>query len=138
MSAAATRLGYLALVPFVGCAVAVFLTAGNSRPVFLQALVAYAAVVISFIGGIHWGFAFPNGDAKPGLVIWGVVPSIVAWTALLIDPRFGLLIHAATLVVCYRVDRRVYPQHRAEAWLPLRLRLTFVATLSCLAGAAAN
>jgi hypothetical protein len=29
----------------------------------------------------------------------------------------------------------VYPRHQLQAWLPMRLQLTLVASLSCLAGA---
>jgi hypothetical protein len=40
------------------------------------------------------------------------------------------------LGVCLLVDARRYPRYQLQAWLPLRRRLTLVAGLSCLAGAA--
>ena len=44
---------------------------------------------------------------------------------------------AAVLWGCFAVDRVLYPRYRLQAWLPMRLRLTLVASVSCLAGAAA-
>ena len=42
------------------------------------------------------------------------------------------------LIVCYLVDRRIYPRHGMAAWLVLRFRLTAVASLSCFLGAAGS
>lgn len=131
----ALGLGALAVVPFVGGAVLVWVDTAW-HPTIAQALSAYAAVVIAFIGALHWGLAFPQAAPAPRLFVWGVVPSLVAWIAVLLPPRFGLVVHAVTLVACYLVDRATYPAEQAAAWLPLRLRLTVVATLCCLVGAA--
>ena len=46
---------------------------------------------------------------------------------------FGVL-----LVVCYLVDRRVYPVQGAAHWLTLRFRLSSVAALSCFLAAAGS
>lgn len=131
----ATRLGYLAVLPFVLGAVLVWWSQPDWRPLASQSLTVYAAVVLSFIGAIHWGLAFPQAEPATRLFVWGVVPSIVAWIAVLLQPRVGLAIHAAMLIGCYVVDRNVYRKEHVERWLPLRLRLTITATLSCLAGA---
>jgi len=42
---------------------------------------------------------------------------------------------ALQLLACYAVDRRVYPHHQLQGWLPMRRRLTGVAAASCLTGA---
>ena len=65
-----------------------------------------------------------------------MVPSLVAWLAVLMPPSAGLVIHGVMLVVCYLVDRRVYPAQGLERWLTLRFRLSAVAALSCFLGAA--
>ena len=64
-----------------------------------------------------------------------MIPSLLAWLALLAPLAWGLLLLALLLLTCYAVDRRVYPRHQLQAWLPMRLRLTAVAAASCLAGA---
>jgi hypothetical protein len=134
----AHRLGYLALAPFVVGAVLVWPATGAWHAATALALSAYAAVVLSFIGALHWGMAFarPTPTARP--FVWGVIPSLVAWVAVLTPLRAGLCIHAVMLAICYLVDRATYPALGAAAWLPLRLRLTIVATASCLVGAAGS
>ena len=104
--------------------------------VALAALSAYAAVVVAFLGGIHWGFGFRQDAPPPRLFIWGVVPAIVASVALVMQPSAALVIHGVMLVACYLVDRRIYPQQGAARWLVLRFRLTGVAALACFLGAA--
>ena len=51
-------------------------------------------------------------------------------------PVGGLLGLAVLLGVCLLVGQRRYPHYQLKAWLPVRQRLTLVASLSCLAGAA--
>jgi hypothetical protein len=75
----------------------------------------------------------PGAGAGPYL--WGVMPSLLAWVALLLPPAGGLLGLSVLLVACLLVDERRYPYYKLQAWLPLRRRLTLVAGLACLAGA---
>ncbi len=132
------RLGYLALLPFVVGAALVWIVRVDARPYVAPALSAYAAVVLAFIGGIHWGFGFREANASPRRFAWGVVPALVAWVAVLMQPSAGLVVHGVMLVLSYLVDRRVYPAHGAARWLTLRLRLSVVASLSCFVGAAGS
>ena len=127
-------LGYGGLIPFVAGAALTGLLAPESRPLAAATLSAYAAVIVSFLGGIHWGIGFRDGT--PRLFLWGVVPSLVAAAALLLPPHHGLLIHGVMLLLCYAVDRRVYPAHGLQPWLRLRWRLSLVAATSCFVGAA--
>ena len=135
-SAAARVLGLGGLLPFVAGGVALALL----RPPGLlawagTALVAYGALIASFLGGIHWGLAM-SGHQPVGLRLgWGVAPSLLAWIALLLPVSLGLLLVAVLLVVCYAVDRRLYASAGLSSWLGLRLQLTSVAAVSCLAGA---
>lgn len=128
-------LGYAGLIPFLAGALS-WLLPLDSRPFAVAALSAYAAVIVSFLGGIHWGIGFRDG--RPRLFLWGVVPSMVAAAALLLPPRHGLWVHGAMLLLCYAVDRRVYPAHGLAAWLALRWRLSLVAAASCFVAAAAG
>ncbi len=70
-------------------------------------------------------------------LLWGVVPGLLGWAALLLGQAPGLLLMAALLWACFAVDSVLYPRCRLRGWLPMRLRLTLVASISCLAGAAA-
>ena len=135
----ALRLGYAGLLPFVAGAALIWIVRADAHPYVAAALSAYAAVILSFLGGIHWGFGMRSAAAAaPSLFTWGVVPSLIAWVAVVMPPYAGLVVQGVGLIACYAVDRRVYPQHRAAAWLTLRFRLTGVASLSCFVGAAGS
>ena len=133
-----TRLGYAGLVPFVLLTALMWLVSTELLPFVSIALGGYAAVIVSFLGGVHWGIGFMKGEAAPRFhFIWGVVPSLLAWLALMMPVYAALPLLGLMLVACYAVDRKTYPPAGLGQWLPMRLRLTAVATLSCVLGAAA-
>lgn len=132
----ALRLGYGGLVPFVVGAALVWLVHAEAHPYAALALSAYAAVIVSFLGGIHWGLAMRTAEPAPAGLAWGVVPSLVAWVAVVMPPQAGLVVQGVMLLACWAVDRRLYPPAGAAAWLTLRFRLTMVAATSCFVGAA--
>ena len=136
LTATALRLGYAGLVPFALGALLVWLVRADAHPYVTLALSAYAAVIVSFLGGIHWGLALRKSDPPAHLLLWGVVPSLVAWLAVMMPPAAGLVILGAMLVACYAVDRRLYAEQGVAHWLMLRFRLSAVASLSCFIGAA--
>ncbi|HOB96727.1 MAG TPA: DUF3429 domain-containing protein [Aquabacterium sp.] len=130
-------LGNLGLLPFVGGALLVWVGLASELHAFVTgALSAYAALIVSFLGGVHWGFGFRQSAPPASLFIWGVVPSLVAWVAVLMPPHAGLVLHGLMLVVCYLVDRRTYPAQGAAHWLTLRFRLSGVAAFCCFLAAA--
>ena len=134
----AWRLGLGGLIPFVSLAATLCLAPQRDWSLAGQALLGYGVTVSSFLGAIHWGLVMRDGPAQPvPSLIWGVVPSLLSWVALLLSHAPGLVLVAALLWACFAVDRVVYPRYRLQAWLPMRWRLTLVASVSCLAGAAA-
>ena len=138
LNVAALRLGYLAMLPFIVGAALVWLVRADAHPYAAMALSAYAAVVIAFLGGVHWGFGFRETEPGTQLFVWGVMPALIACMAVLMQPYAGLVVHGVMLVLCYLIDRRVYPAHGAGAWLTLRFRLSAAAGLSCFVGAAGS
>ena len=132
------RLGYAGLIPFVLLAALLWLVDAELLPFVAIALGGYAAAIASFVGGVHWGIGFMQGNQAARFhFLWGVVPSLLAWLALMMPPYAALPLLGLTLVVCYAVDVKTYPPAGLSQWLPMRLRLTIVATISCIAGAAA-
>lgn len=134
----ALRLGYAGLLPFVLGAALIWIVRADAQPYVAVALSAYAAVIVSFLGGIHWGLGFRAQPAEASRFVWGVLPSLIAWVGVVMPPYAGLVVLGVALIGCYLVDRRVYPRHGAAAWLTLRFRLTVVASLSCFVGAAGS
>ncbi|MCF8161125.1 MAG: DUF3429 domain-containing protein [Polaromonas sp.] len=132
-----TWLAYGGLIPFVALALAGALNVPY-HALLPGALVAYGAVILSFVGALHWGFAMvhPAATERPmhGLFLWSVLPSLIGWLALLVPTHAA----AATLLIAgflahYRQDLRLARAITLPAWyLPLRLQLTVVACL-CLA-----
>ena len=132
----ALRLGYAGLIPFVFGAVLVHLVDLPLVPFTMLALAAYAATIASFLGGIHWGLAMRDTrHVHLFPYIWGATPSVLASVAVLMPPWAGLVVLGVLLALCYLVDRQLYAHYHMQGWLPLRLRLTLVASLSCMVGA---
>lgn len=134
----AKQLGYAGLLPFVTLALMLWLVRADLRGTVATALAAYASVIAAFLGGIHWGIAqrLP-ADAARFHLMWGVMPSLVAWLALVMPADAGLTLLGLTLLACYFADRHSYPRAGLSAWLPMRLHLTLIAVLSCAIGAMA-
>ena len=83
----AILLGYGGASPFVALAILSILF---QERFFIEALMVYAAVILSFLGGIYWGAAMNNlsqnqftASLKTNLSI-SVTPALVAWGTLLI------------------------------------------------------
>lgn len=135
VSLATRALGWTGLLPFVGGALAVSVGPPSWHDTALRALIAYGAVILSFLGGIHWGS--PTGAAHDGARLWGVVPSLLAWLLVLLpSQRLGLIGLASSLALCWAVDRARFASMGLSALLPLRTLLTSVAIACCLLAAA--
>lgn len=139
-------LGYGGLLPFG--ALALLLVLGGARSaLWWQALLAYGAVILSFVGALHWGFALAmpglGAAQRRGLYVWSVVPALVAWPAVLWAAPGAAALLVAGFAAHWVQDRRlVARQGKAAAalpawYLPLRTRLTLVASVCLLTGAAA-
>jgi predicted membrane-bound spermidine synthase len=130
-------LGYAGLIPFVAAAALVWFLPATDRATPAFALTAYGATIASFLGAVHWGLAMRDPNHQPTLHhIWAVIPSLLAWLAMLLAPRAGLVLLAVLLGLCYAIDHRTYADFRVQHWLHLRLQLTAVAAASCLVAAA--
>jgi hypothetical protein len=136
--ALAQALGAGGLVPFAGLALVLWLVPPDPGAWVALALVGYGALIVSFLGGIHWGVAMAQGLATTRHLAWGVAPSLLAWPALLMPAHAALPWLGLLLIVCYGVDRRLYVAAGLRAWLTLRWRLSMVAALSCFIAAGAT
>lgn len=137
-------LGYGGLLPFAALA-ALLLVEGVHNALWWPALLAYGAVILSFVGALHWGFAMAlpglGAAQRQALWLWSVVPALVAWPAVLWAAPGAAVLLVAGFVAHYAQDRRLVAHAGAAlpAWyLPLRTKLTLVASVCLLAGAAAR
>ena len=143
MPAGARYLGYGGLIPFVACAAGVYLLAGEGAVLSGRLLVGYAAIILSFMGAVHWGLAVAPGRAQPAgapgltrMLTISVVPALVAWAALSMAPALAVLVMAITFAALALIDRRYTLDGIAPAWYwRLRLPLTAIVVLCLLAAA---
>jgi hypothetical protein len=121
----ALLLGYGGLIPFIGGATLQVL---SPDPRWLAMLSAYGAVILSFVGALHWGYAVRDaarGESAWWGYGWSVLPALAAWVCLLLPDTTGVLLLAAGLVGCLVVDEILAPRMALPAWLlPLRRALT--------------
>jgi hypothetical protein len=139
----AAWLGGLGALPFIGLSGAAPFLDGAPRIFFVQALVAYGALILSFLGGVHWGLAIVSEskadrqELRTRLIV-SVIPSLAAWVALLFPEKTGLLILAAAIAAMLWVDIRATRGGNAPPWYPkLRIPLTCVVVAALLFGASA-
>jgi glutaredoxin-related protein len=128
-------LGYLGALPFVAGALGLLTAGAGSRALALQALIGYGAVILSFVGALHWTRGLEAGAAPEGarLLMLSVLPALLAWVAVLLPASEGLLMLAAGFALLYLFDRRAW---RHKPWfLRLRLHLSAVAVLCLTTGA---
>lgn len=127
---AARVLGYAGLLPQV--AVVVMLLSGDlaARYVALALGFAYAALILSFLGGIWWGLAAADpGRAPRWLWVAAVVPSLVAlasawpWMVGLTWPGPSLVALGLAILATLAVDRALL-QRGLESTSLWRLRLS--------------
>jgi hypothetical protein len=89
-------LGLAGLIPFIACT-ALVLGGGPFAGLAEDALAAYGAVILAFLGAVHWGLALAEAEddatARTRLTL-GVLPALAGWAALL-SPNwigFGILV----------------------------------------------
>jgi len=132
----ATWLGYAGLIPFVASLAFCYFGDAEAQRLGLHALATYAAVILSFIGGIHWGIATQMADRDTAAwYVASIVPSLIGWVALLLTPatRMGVLLLCFT---GWYVYERSMPIGRTfPVWFgTLRLYLTSGAVATLILG----
>jgi hypothetical protein len=150
-------LGVAGLIPFIVCGLGAISVDAATAARMMTALVGYGAVILSFLGGVHWGFAlggFALGGVSPGAapapptgnrfgtaerarLVLGVVPSLIGWVALLLlmvrlEWASLLVLIAgfiATVIVEHQAARRQLIPLASYIWLRWGLTVVVVAML---------
>lgn len=133
----AVQLGYAGLIPFLLMMLGVWLADVSWMDDFVKGQLAYAIVILSFLGGLHWGAAMLcpglSETEKKKALAWGVTPSLISWSSTLFG-GFGFAVLMAGFVAALHVDRQLYPTYGMPPWmLVLRKKLTIVVVLTLIA-----
>jgi len=137
--------GYGGVLPFVALSLCLALgqdltAIGIPKPA--HTLLQYAAIIISFIGAVHWGVALAadakvSGQRKNYLFAYSVVPALVAFALLLLPSAVALTGMALMVVLLYAVDRMLLFSLVDSSYQTLRLHLTCVVAVSLVVAAMA-
>jgi hypothetical protein len=130
-------LGVIGLAPFVFLALATWIFPPDWQASMIRGQIGYGIAILSFLGGIHWGGALGAESlsvvqTKKALA-WGVMPSFIAFSSLLVEPGLAFLVLGIGFLVSYQIDKRLYLWYKMPEWfLRLRFALTCVILLSQL------
>ena len=118
-------------VPFVAAAAAAFLLPPVHHARLVYAASTYAAVILSFLGGIQWGLGVSLSATAPRsartLFLVSITVSLAGWCLLFIDLAWLRLTCAAGLFVCvWAIDGLLRLQSLIPAWF-VRLRSLAIA-----------
>jgi len=99
----------------------------------------YGAVMLSFLGGVHWGLAMADSKT-PGKVStkqqWirytsSIIPPLIAWSSIVVTPLAGMISLLAGFSAMYVADAYAHDANHFPTWyLKLRTYLTIGIILS--------
>ena len=135
-------LGLSGLLPFWGLALALFVPSLMpwDRAAGDLALATYAAVIVSFLGGIRWGLAVAGSERRDTAVHYAVsvLPALAAWALLLLPEPWRLACLGVLAMLLGAIDLGLVSAGLAPAWFGrLRLLLSGGAGVALLLGSAA-
>ena len=132
----ARLLGLLGLLPFLLGGLGVWLPIlGDLRFALPIMVLAYGALIASFLGGVRWGASMQNQSSATQArhLLMSIVPSLIALVAFLLPlPQAFTLLIIMFLAQCVLDLMATDSGELAEWYAPLRLLLTSVAIL-CMA-----
>ena len=136
----ATILGYFGLLPFIGLALGLWLAPKQYLPDIHYALLTYGAVILSFMGAIHWGAAFDLKSDRQKLQLGiSVIPSLIAWLAMLIPPNYAYAVLIVAFSILCIFDSQMTKQGCMPDWYPtLRVTLTTIVVAALITSLLAN
>ncbi len=126
-------LGFAGLIPFFLMMAGTWLADPSWLNDFVRGQLAYGIVILSFLGGVHWGAAMTCSDLSLAdtklALLWGVTPSLIAWSATLFG-GFGFAVLMAGFIAALQVDKQLFARYGMPPWLMgLRWRLTVAVVL---------
>lgn len=133
-------LGFAGTLPVLAILLAYWLKPFFFDLALLDSVAVYGAVILSFIGGAHWGFAAKAGNARALatrlLYTRSVLPSLAGWMAVALGHVLACSILALLFVAVLPIDSWARRTGLAPDWW-MQLRLPLSSTMALLYGALA-
>lgn len=128
--AAVKYLSYAGLIPFIAALAGLLILADAPRDLALRALLAYAAVILSFVGAVHWGYLLHAGpDHAPRLLGLSTLPNLTAWVSLLLADRIALFVLTLAFPLLLLYEKASALNGILPGWyMTMRARLTGIVT----------
>src|ERR1700759_5228135 len=102
MPAIAVAFSFLGLLPLIFFAFGSVGHIPETAERMLVALIDYAALILAFSGGVHWGLALSPGAVRAGTRLGaGVLPLIIAWVGLVLAQMISPTVALVVLIVGY-------------------------------------
>lgn len=129
----ARLLGFGGLIPFVVLAGATLLELRTPFAPASAYLIGYGAIILSFVGALHWGAQLSKDEPLAARFIFSVVPALIGWLALMMPPFAAASALIAGLVMCWAHDMRLVAKKEWPSYMGgLRTILTAIACLSLM------
>ena len=124
--------GVAGVIPFIVCGLGSVSTSFIGGQIAVQLLLAYGAVVLSFLGGIHWGFLLASDDGNSQRLTLGILPGLLGWLTLAVSyysgqPTLGVLLLIVLFVMAAAAEWKGHLLGGIpEGYIVLRLAVTVV------------
>ena len=129
-------LGYAGLIPFFGLTLIAVIDIEPASSISARLLLTYGAIILSFVGAVHWGYALDHPKATGDFTVFSIVPATVAWFSLMlpIAYAYGVLCVAFAGWFFYETNSNI-GRHFPVWYKELRLHLTAGACLTLVLAA---
>jgi Protein of unknown function (DUF3429) len=128
LNTTAEVVSYAGVAPFVLCLLGVALLPNYGlRELAQRIAISYGAVVLAFVGAVHWGLALAGSMAwRPVRIAGSILPALLGATATLIGGQRGLALLVVGFGVFWLYEHRSVGAELPAPYLSLRRNLSLV------------
>ena len=131
LNTTAEIVSYAGVVPLVLCLLGVGLLPDYAgRELAQRIAIADGAVVLTFVGAVHWGLALAGRIAwRPVRVSGSILPALIGAAAMVLGGQHGLALLTVGFGVFWLYEHRNVGSELPAAYLSLRRNLSLVGCL---------
>ncbi len=124
-------------IPFIAAAGTVLFGPASYTSLAVQIATTYAAVILSFLGGIQWGLGISVADSAPrsaqSLLLLSIVPSLLAWALLfVVQPNARVLVAIFLFGFVWIVDALLRLQKLIPSWFFMLRCVVTAIVVACM------